>query len=191
MFQTHALSRWAALSLVALALARPAPSGAQPAPVKLAAGVYGVYGFPIIQEDADPGPLYGAKVKALLVGPLGAELFFTSFREGDVTFQAGGVENSIEGGTQNAFGANLILGGPGAAGFGLYLTGGIGSYSISKDGRPDVTEMGWNGGLGFEFRSATGLAVDVSGRLHAVILDDGGSRKFAGIQAGINYYFLR
>jgi hypothetical protein len=156
-------------------------------------GVYGVYGIPVVQEDVGAGPYFGVKAKANLLGPLGAELFYCSFQEGDIDQKLSGRDITIpfKGGTQSFFGVNAVLGGPGAAGFGIYLTGGAGSYSLTRDHRADQSGLGFDGGLGAEFRSAAGIAVDLSGRLYAFPLEDGGSRKYLGIQAGINYYFLR
>jgi hypothetical protein len=84
-----------------------------------------------------------------------------------------------------------VLGGPSIPGFGIYLTGGVGTYTLTKDNRPDETPIGYNVGLGFELRTISGIAIDVSGRVHAVMPDNGGSRKFAALQAGVNFYFLR
>jgi hypothetical protein len=180
----------ASCALLATGVAVPV-SKAAVNPVSVAGGVYGVYGLPIIQQDVGAGPLYGAKVKANLKGPLGAEVFYTSYQEGDVAFTAQGRDQTLKGGTQSVFGLNANLGSGGAAGFGMYLTGGIGSYTLTKDNREDITGIGYNGGLGVEFRSTAGLAIDLSGRAHIVPLTDGGSRKFGALQAGINYYFLR
>jgi hypothetical protein len=156
----------------------------------VAAGVYGVYGIPVIQQDVGAGPLFGGKVRATVLGPLGLEASFTSFQEGDVTFTVNDRAQKIAGGTQTAMVLDATLGGPGSGGFGIYLAGGIGSYKLTKDYRADLTKTGYNGGVGMEFRSSGPIGVDISARLHAVPLDGGGSRKFGALQAGINYYFI-
>lgn len=167
------------------------PATAQAEQRRVGLGVYGVYGIPIIQEDVGAGPLYGIKARADLFGPIGAEVSYTSFQEGDVTFTTPAGEQTMPGGTQNVLGVNAILGGAGDSGVGFYLTGGVGSYSLTRDNRDDLTRIGFNGGLGLELRSNAGIAIDLSGRAHAVTMEDGGTRKFGAIQAGINYDFIR
>lgn len=159
--------------------------------VRLGVGAFGVYGIPLVQEDAGAGPLYGAKVRADMIGPLGLEAAYTSFQEGDVTFPIQGRTQTIAGGTQNAITLNAVLGGPSIPGFGIYLTGGVGTYTLTKDNREDLTPIGFNGGLGIEMRTLSGVSLDISGRLHAVMPEDGGTRKFAALMAGVNYYFLK
>lgn len=174
------------LTVAILCLSGSAEAG----PIRLGAGVFGFYGIPVAQDDVDPGPVYGAKLKANLIGMLGAEASYMSFQGGDVNFDVRDQQQTLEGGTQNVWGLNAVLGGPLTPGFGLYFTGGIGSYSLKWDDRADATEFGYNGGLGFEYGIPSGIAIDVSGRFHAILLDGGGSRKLVTIQGGVNYYFL-
>ena len=171
--------------------ALPASDSAAQSKIRAAGGVYGVYGIPVIQDNVAAGPLYGAKVRADLAGPLGAEVSYTSFPEGDVTFKAQLGEQTTKGYSQSVIAADLILQTTGVAGFGIYLLGGIGSYSLTKDNTADISRIGYNGGLGVEFRSSSGIAVDICGRLHAMPYENGGTHKFAALQAGVNYYFLR
>jgi hypothetical protein len=178
--------------LLALVVLTGSVSNARAAgPIRLGLGVYGVYGLPIAQDDAEAGPLYGAKARVDLVGPLGAELSYTSFQEGDATVLAGGRTQTVAGGTQNAIVLNAVLFGPSAPGFGVYVAGGIGTYTLTKEGRPDESPIGYNAGLGLELRTVSGISLDLSGRVHALMPEGGGSRKFAALQAGVNYYFLR
>lgn len=163
--------------------------------IRAGAGVYGIYGIPVVQDNVAAGVLYGAKARADLLGPLGAELSFTSFPAGDVKFQTQMGEQTTQGYGHSVIAADLILQTTGATGFGVYFLGGIGSYSLTKDlgtdASTDISGIGFNGGVGVELRSETGIAVDICGRLHAMPYEDGGTHKFAAIQAGVNYYFLR
>lgn len=176
--------------VVALSLFAAAPAALAAPPHGVAVGAYGVYGIPVVQQDVGAGPLFGLKARAMLAGPLGLELFYTSFQEGDVTFKVLDRDQKIPGGTQTVFGVNAVLGGPSEAGLGISAVAGVGSYKLTKDTRPDLSRMGFNGGLGLELRSSGPIGIDLSGRLHVVPLADGGSRKFAALQAGINYYFV-
>jgi hypothetical protein len=179
------------LSMLLSMLVLASTTWAAPKPIRVGAGIYGVYGLPVLQEDAGAGPLYGAKLRADLFGPFGAEAFYTAYQEGDVTVKAQLGNSTLKGGNQTAFGVNLVMGTTGASGVRIYLTGGVASYTLTKDYRADLTRLGYNGGLGLEFRSKGPIAIDLSGRVHAVTLADGGTRKFAALQAGINFYFIR
>lgn len=189
MFRSTGVASTAVLLSACLVAVLAGPASADTR--RVGAGIYGVYGIPIIQEDVGAGPLFGAKLHADLAGPLGAELFYTSYQEGDVTFNVRGVDQTLPGGTQSVLGINAILGGTGRSGVGPYLTAGVGSCTLAKEHREDVTRLGFNGGIGFELRSNAGIAVDLSARAHVVPLEDGGSRKFGAVQAGLNYYFIR
>ena len=70
---------------------------------------------------------------------------------------------------------------------------GIGAYSRDpgQEYRDKQTRFGYDIGLGLVAKVAPILDIDVSGRLHAFTLEDGGSRKSAGIAAGLNYYFVQ
>ena len=175
------------LGLSAVAASRSAAEGT----FRAAAGVYGIYGIPVVQDNVAAGPLYGAKVRADLKGPLGAEVSFTNFPAGDVTFKAQMGDQTTKGYGQSVIAGDLILQTTGLSGFGIYLLGGIGSYSLKKDFAENISRIGYNGGLGVEFRSTTGISVDICGRLHAMPYEKGGTHKFAALQAGVNYYFHR
>lgn len=179
------------VGVVPLLLLAVAPTAFAGTPHGIAAGAYGVYGIPVVQQDVGAGPLFGLKARAILAGPLGAELSYTSFQEGDVTFSVLNRDQTIPGGTQTAIGLSAVLGGPSEAGFGVSAMAGVGSYTLTKDHRADITRVGFNGGLGMELRSSGPIGIDISARLHVVPLKEGGSRKFAALQAGINYYFVR
>jgi hypothetical protein len=172
-------------------LALPASGSAAENEIRVAGGVFGVYGLPVIQDNVAAGPLYGVKARADLMGPVGAEVSFTSFPSGDVTMKTQLGDMTTKGFGQSVIAADLILQTTGPSGFGIYFLGGIGSYSLKKDFAEDISRVGFNGGLGVEFRSNSGIAVDICGRLHAMPYENGGSHKFAALQAGVNYYFLR
>jgi opacity protein-like surface antigen len=184
--------RFLAAGVVLLGLlALPASRAAAENKIRAAGGVYGIYGIPTIQDNVAAGPLYGVKARADLKGPLGAELSFTSYPAGDVTFESLMGEQTTKGYSQSVIAGDVILQTTGVSGFGVYLLAGIGSYSLKKDFAADISRIGYNGGLGVEFRSNSGIAVDICGRLHAMPYEKGGTHKFAALQAGVNYYFLR
>jgi hypothetical protein len=169
----------------------PASKSAAVGNIRVGAGVYGVYGLPVVQDNVGAGPLYGVKARADLAGPLGAEVSYTSFPANDVTVKTQLGDETTKGFSQTVIAGDLILKTSGGPGFGFYLLGGIGSYKLKKDFVDDISRIGYNGGLGVEFRSEMGIAVDICGRLHAMPYENGGTHKFAALQAGVNYYFLR
>jgi hypothetical protein len=175
------------LGLAALLTSAAAASG----PIRLGAGVYGVYGIPVAQDNVAAGALYGAKVRADLAGPFGAEVSYTSYPAGDITFATQLGDQTTKGWSQSVMAADLILQTSGPSGFGIYFLGGIGQYTLKKDLYSDISRIGYNGGLGMEFRSVAGFSVDICGRVHAMPYENGGTHKFAALQAGVNFYFLR
>jgi len=158
---------------------------------RLGAGLFGIYGAPVQQESLRPGPLFGAKVRAHLVGPLGLEGTYSIWQEGDLVTGEDEAEQVTPGATQDAMSVNAVLGSGGATGLGVYLTGGLGRYTRTREDLPDEEETGVNGGVGVEVRTQSGLAIELGGRMHAVLRDGGSARKFAAFLAGVNYYFVR
>lgn len=175
---------WLALLLV--------PFVAAPAVAGVAVGGFGGYNFPIIQDDAGGGALFGFKAK------IGAPVVVV---EPTVTFiSVGDKDDSDEdvgdftqaGGTITAYELNLAFGSLRTTpGVGLWGGGGIGGYSLSYDApyKTDETRLGFNLGTGLVIKAATKVDVEIGGRLYIISLDGGGSRKSAGVFAGLNYYF--
>jgi opacity protein-like surface antigen len=151
-----------------------------------------VWNFPIIQDDAGGGALYGAKAK---VGPLSflvLEPSVTWITVGDKEQTEDDLEFTQQGGSIQSFGLNLNIGGfPLAPGPSFYVTGGIGSYTLKPDVqyKDDETRVGYNAGLGIAVKPTGLFDIDVSGRFIVIPLDGGGSRKSVGLLAGLNFYF--
>jgi hypothetical protein len=176
-----------AVALLAFAVL---PASARHA-VRIGAGVFGVHAIPLYQEDAGPGPMYGWKLKMIVPGHLALEGFFTKWEEGDMAFALPLGTQTLEGSTDQVYGLDLVIGSSARSGLGLYLAAGAGYYTLTKASRSPINAVGPNAGLGLEFRSSKGLAIDLSGRLHLVPMPGGGNREYGGLQAGVNYYFRR
>jgi opacity protein-like surface antigen len=182
--------RWRTAAALLLSVGLAAPAGA----VGLAAGGYGAYHIPIVQDDAGSGALYGAKAKVGLgsIFVLEPSITWITVGEKDHTEEDLDLEFSTKGGSIQTIGLNVNLGGfpiePGAS---LYATGGIGSYTLKPDAsyKDDETRVGYNGGLGLAIKPTPLFDIDVSGRFIVIPLDGGGSRKSVGIFAGLNFYF--
>ena len=145
--------------------------------------------IPIAQEDAGSSSLFGFKARMELMPRLGVEAFFTKLNQGEASVEVWGREMSMKGGSINSFGLNLILGSMSSeTGSHFHLAGGIGSYSLSKEGVPDESRFGYNFGPGLEIGLGK-MSIEISVKTHIIPLDGGGSRKNIGISGGLNYYF--
>ena len=180
------LATCSTLALLLAALAGPAEAGG------IAAGPFGGWNFTVLQDDAGSGFLYGLRGKISATTAFSVEPWFTMITEGDVDHDEEGIEFTQQGGSIASFGVNAGLGGfRKGPGFGFYATAGIGAYMLSpeQDYREDETRIGINFGPGVVVKVAPALDLDVSGRLTAITLDGGGSRKSVAVMAGLNYYF--
>jgi hypothetical protein len=160
--------------------------------IGIAVGGYGGVNVPIVQDDAGLGPLFGLKAKLGGTLPVTIEPFFTMITEGDVEHSEEGIDFTQEGGSIQSFGVDVAFGSyRGSPGMKLYLVGGIGAYGRDpgQEYRDKETRFGFDLGLGLVSKFAPMLDLDISARLIVFTLEDGGSRKSAGIAAGLNYYF--
>lgn len=154
-------------------------------------GVGGFVGMniPIVQDDASSGTLFGFKGRFELIPKLGAEAFFTAMDQGESSIEVWGKEMVVDAGSIKSFGLNLILGSMSSdVGAHFHMTGGIASYSFSRDGVPDESRFGYNFGPEFEIGLGK-LSIEMSSKIHIITLDGGGSRKNIGLSGGLNYYF--
>ena len=164
------------------------------APVAHAFG-FGVGGFggvsiPIVQKDAARGYVAGVHLKFSLGGIIGLEPNFTYFRDGDWTFKnQGEIIYDGKGSKVSAFGVNAILGGAGpVTGFRFFPFIGAKIYNMKKLGLDSDSQIGWNAGLGLEIGfGPIGIEARAAGEL--MKMKDKGSRKWAHITGGLNYYF--
>jgi opacity protein-like surface antigen len=110
---------------------------------------------------------------------------FTGGGEAEETF--GGIGYTRSGFEINNFGLNAAVGNVGLTpGFSFFPYGGIGSYTLTREGSADQTEFGFQVGLGVAFSPIPKLAMDARTEL-AVVATDQTSRKFANITVGLTY----
>ncbi len=147
-------------------------------------GAYGGPAFPILQDDQGNGVVFGAKAKLNLIPGFAFEpnINFLTYGDADLGYA------TREGSKVTYFGADILFGGAGLPiGPKVYLLGGAGLYSISRDNDNDYSDFGFNVGLGIEFGIGSGIALDVRGKAHFVMFE-GASKKFATVTGGLNYY---
>lgn len=179
------MRRWIAGPLLVLSALLLAPNVHA---TGLGVGGFGGVSIPIAQKDASQGIVAGAHVRFSLAGLLGVEPNFTYMRDGDWTFdEVPGV--TFKGSKVSAFGLNLILGGAGPfAGFRFFPFVGGKIYNLSKPELDSQSQVGWNLGLGLEIGVGK-LGIEARGAGELMKLKNKGSRKWAHITAGLNYYF--
>jgi hypothetical protein len=153
----------------------------------LGVGVFGGASIPVVQEDTGSGALFGVRVPVNVVPLLTIEPFFARSALGSVSETYAGIEYERSGFDVNAFGVNFILGGAGLiGGLPMYPYGGIASHSLSRDGSEDLTEIGYEVGLGFGFSVPPGVGINLRGGFDVVVTDET-SRKFVNVTLGLSY----
>ena len=155
--------------------------------VSVGVAVFGGPSFPIVQDDNGTGAQYGVRVPVSLLPFVSVEPYYARSNFGDVTETFTGTEYTRSGYDMNAFGVNVALGSFGLGpGFSFYPYVGLGSHSLSRDGSEDLTDVGYNFGLGIGFSLPMSLSCNVRGELNVVDLGDT-SRKFINATASIGY----
>lgn len=152
-------------------------------------GAFGGLAIPIVNDLSTQGSTFGVRVPVGITPMFTAEGFYSQSALGDAEEDFGGsVTYTRDGGEVKGFGANAILNFGGGSSFHLFPFGGIGSYTIERSGSEDISEVGYNFGLGvgFSFPSLTGFAFDVRGEALMIKTGDT-SQKFGNVTAGVTY----
>jgi len=154
--------------------------------ISLGGAVFGGPSWSIVQDDNGTGGVFGVRVPVNLIPLVTVEPFYSHGSYGDVTDAVAGYSRA--GFSINTFGVSVALGGAGLIP-GFYPLVGIGSYSLSRDGSPDETDVGYNFGLGFGFGvPVANLTLDFRGEFVMIDLGDT-SRKFINATAALGYKF--
>jgi hypothetical protein len=170
-------------AVIVLAAWLPAVAGA----ANLGVGAFGGASIPIVQDDSDTGTQYGLRVPVRLARFLTLEPYYAHTALGDVSATFDGLEYQRSGFDIDEFGINLLLGSTGVAGaFPIYPFAGVASHSLSRDGSDDLTEVGYELGLGLGFGLPHGIGIDLRGAFDFVVIGDG-TRKAANINLGLSY----
>ncbi|MFH2056743.1 MAG: outer membrane beta-barrel protein [bacterium] len=162
-------------------------------------GVGGFAGlnFPVAQDDAKMGTVFGAKARVPLIPFVGLEPNFTYLKNGDAEVD---IEDynygtmTIKAGKFTSFGADLVFGSiMGTAGLNVHGIIGVSSatYARNVDAIPDISNLTYWLGLGFEYGVNEQVSLEFRGKLMVFPYDDGGdtgSRKNGMVTAGINVY---
>lgn len=171
--------------LTALALLIGA-TGAGAASVSV--GAFGGVSIPVLNDLSTQGTVFGARVPVNVLPLLTVEPFFAKSALGEAEESFGGsVTYTRDGGDLTAFGVNALLT-MGGGGLRFYPAVGLGSYKLERDGAEEISEVGFNFGLGLGFSppSVAGLGIDLRGEFVMVPTEDT-SQKFANVTLGVTY----
>jgi len=74
-------------------------------------------------------------------------------------------------------------------GFHFYPVAGIGKYKLERTGSEDISEVGYNIGLGIGVGATPKMSLQLRGELNLVKTGDT-SRKFANVTGGLTYSLM-
>lgn len=159
--------------------------------VTVGVGAYGGLAIPIVNDLSDNGSVFGIRVPVGISPMFTAEGFYSQSALGDVEDTFGGPTTyTRDGGDVTGYGVNGLLnfGGNGTVHF--FPFGGIGKYKIERSGAEDISEVGYNFGLGLGFKLAAlvGFSFDVRGEAVMIKTNDT-SQKIGNVTAGVTYKF--
>jgi len=167
----------------------------------LAVGAYGGMTIPVVNDEAELGPLFGlqARLSFFQFLAIGAHYHNANYGNPEQTFFEGTPQEftgSKDGGAVNAFSGDLYLGRVGGQGFNFFLVGSIGSFSWSRDAG-DITKALYAAGLGFEIILPFNLGIEGRGTIEVIPYggdelgnaSGDGSYKNATWFIGANYHF--
>ncbi len=175
--------------LVALAWIRIAATANA---VTVGVGAFGGLAIPIVNDLSTQGSVFGVRAPVGISPMFTAEAFYSQSALGDVEESFGGPTTfTRDGGDVTGFGANAIFNLGGGSSFHFFPFAGIGSYKIKRSGSEDISDVGYNFGLGIGFAvpSLVGLSFDVRGEALMIKTDDT-SQKIGNVTAGATYKFF-
>jgi hypothetical protein len=179
------MKKWSVLVLALLVFGAGA-AGA----TNVGVGVFAGASVPILQDDNARGSMFGVRVPLNLIPFFTVEPYYARSMLGDAKQTFGGFEYTRSGFDVTSFGVNAALGSLGlTTGFSFYPYAGIGSHKLSRDGTSDVTETGYNFGLGLGISPAPVIAFNLRGELEMIKTGDT-SRKFVNVTLGATYKFF-
>jgi hypothetical protein len=142
---------------------------------------YGGYATPVLQADTGGGAIFGVRAPVGL-SVLTLEPFYASSSLGDKTETLGGLSYTRSGFNLSAFGVSAILGANGT----FYPFAGIGSWKLSRSGSDDITNTGWNFGVGIKVPAGEKISFHIRGEMDMIVNGET-SRKFGTATAGLSY----
>ena len=149
-------------------------------------GPYGGVSIPVLNDLSKQGSTFGFRVPVNLVPLLTVEPFYASSSLGDVE-ESFGTPNTYtrDGGKTTGFGVNALLT-FGTGVFKFYPILGLGSFKFEREGAEDISDVGYDVGLGLGLSPIPKLSVHVRGELN-MIANGETAVKAANVTVGATY----
>ena len=135
--------------------------------VDIGIGAYGGWSTPVLNDLSKQGSTYGLRVPVTLAPVLALEGFYATSSLGDAEESFGTpITYTRDGGKTTGFGVNAL------ATFGstvkFYPMVGIGTYTFERQGVEDISDVGYNLGLGMAYTLMPRLTLDVRGEFNMI-----------------------
>ena len=160
--------------------------------VTIGVGAFGGLSIPIVNDLSTQGSTFGVRAPVGISPMFTAEAFYSQSALGDAEEDFGGpVTYTRDGGDVKGYGVNAILNFGGGTGMHFFPFGGIGSYTIERSGSEDISEVGYNFGVGIGFGVASMPALSFDVRGEALMIKTGEtSQKLGNVTAGVSWKFF-
>lgn len=149
-------------------------------------GPYGGISIPVLNDLSKQGSTFGIRVPVNLIPLLTVEPFYAASTLGDAEENFGTpITYTRDGGKTSGFGVNaLFTFGSGILKF--YPVVGLGSFKFERDGAEDISDVGYNLGLGLGVSPIPKLTVNLRGELNMITNGDT-ALKAANVTLGATY----
>lgn len=151
--------------------------------------------IPVVNDDAESGPLYGiqARVGIFSFVALGVHFQGVNYNDPELAFFQGTPNEFTgqkDGGDATSFGVDAYLGSfTGAPGVKFYLVGSVGSYSWDRSYTDEVSEIMYGVGPGLEFAFPFNLGIEGRGMFEIVPKGNDATYKNVNWFVAVNYHF--
>ncbi len=163
-------------------------------------GAFGGLSVPVLQDvtassfkpsDAfgKSGSQFGLRVPVVAIPVFTLEPFWSKSSYADRTETLGGISYTRDGYSGTAYGLNAILGRVDGSSVSFYPFVGIGHYKLTRTGSDDISDVGYDFGLGLGIQTVQKVSIQIRGEFAMVKTGDT-SRKFTGATLGLNYSLL-
>ena len=149
-------------------------------------GPFGGISIPVLNDLSKQGSTFGIRVPVNLIPLLTVEPFYAGSSLGDAEESFGSpITYTRDGGKTTGFGVNALLTfGTGPLKF--YPFAGLGSYKFERSGSPEISDVGYNFGLGLGVSPIPKLTAHLRGEFNMITTGDT-SVKAANITVGATY----
>jgi len=153
--------------------------------IDIGIGAYGGWSQPVLNDISKQGSTYGLRVPVTLAPVLAVEGFYATSSLGDAEESFGTpITYTRDGGKTTGFGVNVMA--TFGSVFKFYPLVGIGSFTFERQGAEDISDVGYNLGLGMAYSVLPKLTIDLRGELNMISNGDT-SVKAGNIIVGASY----